>query len=598
MRVGEHRELLVARTRRLSRALVGALGLLAGAYFVIQVIHGPDYRERAENNRLRRLTLEAPRGVIEDRSGRVLVENLPAYGLELDRGRARDLGASLRFAAEVLAVPVAELEQVLERYRKVGLFQPVLLAENLSLHEVARFRVARLEHPEFEIETTQRRFYRLGSHAAHVLGYLGEVTAEELARAPGARRPGDWVGRRGVERAYDARLRGENGERVVVVDSRGLPVEEFGRTLGRPGETLRLTLDAALQQEAERRMAEQVGAVVALDPRDGAVRALVSAPAYDPNLFARKLAAADWKALVDDPRHPLQNRAVQSAYSPGSVFKIVMAAAGLAEGVVTAGHREFCGGYDSFYGRRFHCWKKGGHGSVDLATALEVSCDVYFYHLGQRLGIERIARYARAFDFGRPTGIDLGGERSGLVPDDAWSRKARKHPWYPGETISVAIGQGALLTTPIQVATMLAAVANGGQIVTPHLVAGAAPAPKSLGLAPGLLAPVREGLVRVVQGERGTARIARLPGISVAGKTGTVQVVAQEAYVDSSAILPWELRNHAWFASFAPAERPELVVVVFVEHGGKGSAVAAPIAKALFQVYFGLDGESVVTAAS
>lgn len=598
MRVGEHRELLVARARFLSRALVGLLGLLGGAYFLVQVIDGADYRERAENNRLRRLTLEAPRGVIEDRAGRVLVENLPAYSLELDRSRSRDLAASLRFAAGALGVPVAELEAVMAGYRKTGLFQPVLLAENLSLPEVARFLVARLEHPEFEIETSQRRFYRLGAHAAHVLGYLGEVTAEELAKASGVRRAGDWVGRRGVERAYDARLRGENGERVVVVDSRGLPVEEFGRTLGRPGQTLRLTLDAALQQEAERQMATQVGAVVAIDPRDGAVRALVSSPAYDPNLFARKLAAADWKTLVEDPRHPLQNRAIQSAYSPGSVFKIVMGAAGLAEGVVTPGHREFCGGYATFYGRRFHCWKKGGHGSVDLPTALEVSCDVYFYHLGQRLGIERIARYARAFDFGRATGIDLGGERSGLVPDDAWSRRARRHPWYPGETISVAIGQGALLTTPVQVAAMLAAVANGGQIVTPHLVAGAAPPPRPLGLPPGLLGPVREGLVRVVHGERGTARIARLPGITTAGKTGTVQVVAQEAYVDSSLVLPWELRNHAWFASYAPAERPELVVVVFVEHGGKGSAVAAPIAKALFTLYFGLDGESVVTAAS
>jgi penicillin-binding protein 2 len=598
MRVGEHRELLVARARLLARLLVALLAVVGSAYFFVQVMRGADYRERAENNRLRRLTLEAPRGTIEDRGGRVLVENLPAYSLELDRSRSRDLAASVRFAASALGTPVAELEAVLERYRKTGLFQPVLLAENLALPEVARFSVARLEHPEFEIEVTQRRFYRLGTHAAHVLGYLGEVSGEELARAPGARRAGDWVGRRGVERAYDDRLRGENGERVVVVDSRGLPVEEFGRTLGRPGQTLRLTLDAALQQEAERLMAEQVGAVVALDPRDGAVRALVSSPAYDPNLFARKLAAADWRALIENPRHPLQNRAIQSAYSPGSVFKIVVAAAGLAERIVTPASREFCGGHSTFYGRRFHCWKKGGHGSVDLSTALEVSCDVFFYHLGQKLGIERIARYARAFDFGAPTGIDLAGERSGLVPDDAWSRRARRHPWYPGETISVAIGQGALLTTPVQVAAMLAAVANGGQIVTPHLVVGAAAAPRPLGLAPGLLAPVREGLVRVVHGERGTARGARLPGITVAGKTGTVQVVAQEAYVDSSAILPWELRNHAWFTAYAPAERPELVVVVFVEHGGRGSAVAAPIAKALLSLYFGIDAAPVVTAAS
>ena len=595
MRIGEHREVLVARAQWLARATVGLLALVGFVYFFVQVLNGARYRELAENNRLRRLKLEAPRGVIEDRHGRILVENLPAYSLELDRARSRDLGESLRFATEVLGVPRDELSGVLERSRRSGDFRPVLLAENLSLPEVARFRVARLEHPEFEIEVTQRRFYRLGEHAAHVLGYLGEVSRDELAADPGALHAGDWVGRRGVERAYDRRLRGEDGERVVVVDSRGLPVEEFGRRLGRPGQGLRLTLDAGLQQEAERLLAGQVGAIVALDPRDGALRALVSAPAYDPNLFARKLAADDWRALVGDARHPLQNRAVQSAYSPGSVFKIVMATAALAEGVVTPSRREFCPGFAAHYGRRFHCWKRGGHGSVDLEAAIEGSCDVFFYAVGRELGIERIARYARLFDFGRPTGVDLGGERAGLVPDNEWSRRRRGHPWYPGETISVAIGQGALLVTPIQVATMVAAVANGGFLVTPHVVADSAPAPRPLGLAPELLAPVRNGLERVVNGARGTARGARVPGLTVAGKTGTVQVVSQEAYADTSD-APWHLRNHAWFAAYAPAERPELVVVVFVEHGGKGSGVAAPIAKALYAYLFGPDRAPVAAA--
>jgi len=585
LKLGEHRETLVERTRWLTRSLLVALGALAVAYFIVQGIHGAGYRELAENNRLRRLTLEAPRGVIEDRNGRVLVENLPSYSLELDRSRSRDLAASLGFAARLLGVPMGELQTVMSRYRRTGFFQPVLLAENLSLPQVARFRVARLEHPEFEVEVTQRRFYRLGQHAAHVLGYLGEASADDLEHAAGGLKPGDWIGRRGVERAYDRQLRGEDGERVVVVDSRGLPVEEYGRRLGRPGEGLRLTLDAGLQQEAERLMADKVGAVVALDPRDGAVRALVSAPAYDPNLFARRLAVEDWRTLIGDPRHPLQNRALQSAYSPGSVFKIVMAAAGLAEHVISPSDRVYCPGHATYYGRRFHCWKKSGHGSVDLEAAIEGSCDVYFYALGQKLGIERIARYAREFDFGRPTGIELGGERAGLVPDEAWSQKARRHPWYAGETISVAIGQGALLTTPIQIATMLAALANGGQLVTPHLVAGGGAPARPLGLPSALFAPIRDGLVRVVNADHGTARSARVPGVVVAGKTGTVQVVSQEAYSDSSK-LPWELRNHAWFASYAPAERPELVVVVFVEHGGKGSSAAAPIARELYAHYF------------
>jgi len=585
VKVGEHRETLVGRARWLTRSLLVLIGLIGAAYFVVQVLNGAAYRELAENNRLRRLTLEAPRGVIEDRHGRVLVENLPSYSLELDRSRSPDLAASLSFAARQLSVPLAELQAVMTRYRKVGLFQPVLLAENLSLPEVARFRVARLEHPEFEVEVTQRRFYRLGSDAAHLLGYLGEASPEELAAASGALKPGDWVGRRGIERAYDARLRGEDGERVVVVDSRGLPVEEYGRRLGRPGQGLRLTLDAALQQEAERLMADKVGAVVALDPRDGSVRALVSSPAYDPNLFARRLAIEDWRALVGDPRHPLQNRALQSAYSPGSVFKIVMAAAGLAEHVVSPDDRVYCPGHATYYGRRFHCWKQGGHGSVDLRAAIEGSCDVYFYALGQKLGIERIARYAREFDLGRATGIELGGERPGLVPDEAWSQKVRHHPWYAGETISVAIGQGALLTTPIQIATMVAAVANGGQLVTPHLVEGGGAPPRSLGIPQALFAPIRDGMVRVVNADHGTGRAARVPGLLVAGKTGTVQVVSQEAYADTSQV-PWEKRNHAWFASYAPADRPELVVVVFVEHGGKGSSAAAPIARELYANFF------------
>ena len=586
MKVGEHREILVGRARLLAGSLGVALAALGGAFFFVQVVQGSYFRELAENNRLRRLAIEAPRGTIVDRTGRVMVEDLPSYSLTLDRTRAHDVAGSLRFAAQVLGRPIGELEKVMARYKRTGLFQPVLLAEDLSLPEVARLRVARLEHPEFEVEVAERRFYRLGEHASHVLGYLSEVSSAELERAGTPYRPGDWIGRRGVERAYDRTLRGETGERVVVVDSRGLPVEEFGRTMGQPGQSLKLTIDADLQQEAERQLADKVGAIVALDPRDGAIRALVSSPAYDPNLFTRKLAVDDWKALIDDPHHPLQNRALQSAYSPGSVFKIVVAAAALAEGIITPAHTEYCPGAATFYGRRFHCWKKGGHGTVDLEGALQHSCDVYFYNLGQMLGIDRIAKYARMFDFGRPTGIELDGERSGLVPDSEWSEKVRHHKWYAGETISVAIGQGSLLTTPIQIATMMAAIANGGHLVTPHLVESDTPPPtRQLPLSPMVLAPIQRGLWKVVNDPGGTAGAARLPDVEVAGKTGTVQVASQEAYSDAN-LLPWELRNHAWFASYAPASHPELVVVIFVEHGGQGSRAAAPLARALHARFF------------
>ena len=589
MKIGEHKEALQGRVRVLARIAEVALVALAGAFFFVQVVQGGRYRELAENNRLRRLSVEAPRGAIVDVHGRVLVENLPSFNLLLDRSRARDVAASVGFAAGVLGRPRAELDTVMARYKSVPAFQPVLLAESLSFPEVARFRVVELEHPEFDVEVTHRRVYRLGSQAAHVLGYLGEARPEELTHPDAGLVAGDWVGRRGLERAYDDRLRGHDGERIVVVDSRGQTVEDYGREMGRAGHQLRLTLDADLQQEAERLMEGKVGAVVALDPRDGAVRALVSAPAYDPNVFARRLGVEEWREIADDPRHPLQNRALQSAFSPGSVFKMIVATAGLAEGVVTPEDSVYCNGSAEFYGRRFHCWRRGGHGRVALEQALQVSCDVYFYTLGQKLGIDRIARWARRFGMGEPTGIDLEGERTGLVPDDAWSRAVRHHPWYPGETISVAIGQGALLTTPLQVAVFVAAVANGGRLVTPHVVADAhVPPPRPIGIPPQDLAVVQRGLWRVVNADGGTGAAARVPGLDVAGKTGTVQVVSHEAWQDTGD-APWELRNHAWFASYAPADHPELVVVVFIEHGGQGSRAAAPLARALHAFYFRTD---------
>jgi penicillin-binding protein 2 len=588
MRIGEHKEELRTRVRVLSGVVGVLLAAVAGAFWFVQVVKGSYYRDLGENNRLRRLAVKAPRGLILDRNGRVLVENLPSYNLMLDRSRSADLAASLQFAAPILARPLPELEALLERYRGLPAFQPVLLGEGLPIDQVARFRVEELEHPEFVVEVGHRRLYRMGSQGAHVLGYLGEASVEELENAALHLKSGDWVGRRGVEKRYDEALRGDDGEQVVVVDSRGQPVEELGRQVGRPGGKLTLTLDSELQQEAETLLAGQVGAIVALDPRDGEILALVSSPAYDPNLFTRRLAADDWNRLIDDPFKPLQNRALQSAYPPGSVFKVVVAAAGLAEHAIDLDDGVFCNGAKSFYKRPFHCWKAGGHGWVTLETALKYSCDIYFYELGQKLGIERIARYARMFDLGQPTGIDLDGERRGLVPDPVWSEAARKRPWYAGETISVAIGQGALLATPLQMATVIAAFANGGKLVTPHLVrdpAHPAPAPRPLDLPPAVLDPIRRGMWRVVN-DQGTGASARVAGVEIAGKTGTSQVVAHAAHEDSST-RPWEERNHAWFASFAPYSNPEIVIVVFVEHGGQGSRAAAPIAKALYEKQFG-----------
>ncbi|MEZ5312898.1 MAG: penicillin-binding protein 2 [Thermoanaerobaculia bacterium] len=584
-RIGEHKEALVGRVRVVSGVVGVLIAALAGAFWFVQIVKGSHYRDLAENNRLRRMAVKAPRGTIVDRNGRVLVENLPSYNLLLDRSRAANVAESLRFASPILGRPLPALEELLQRYRSLPKFQPVLLGEGLSLEQVARVEVEELSHPEFLVEVSHRRLYRLGFHAAHVLGYLGEARPDEVADPKEHLVVGDWVGRRGIERSYDGRLRGEDGEQVVVVDSRGQPVEELGREMGRPGELVRLTLDAELQQESERQLEGKVGAIVALDPRNGEIRALVSSPSFDPNLFARRLAVDDWKALIDDPFRPLQNRALQSAYPPGSTFKVIVAAAGLAEGVIDTRDSVYCAGVKTYYKRPTHCWKAGGHGHMTLESALKNSCDIFFYDLGQKLGIERIARYARMFDLGQATGIDLDGERSGLVPDPEWSLRARRRAWYPGETISASIGQGALLTTPIQLATVFAAFANGGRLVTPHLVEGADAPSHPLPLPATVLDPIRRGLWKVVN-DKGTGQAAYVAGAEIAGKTGTTQVVTHTAFEDSS-LRPWEERNHAWFASYAPFSNPTIVIVVFIEHGGQGSRAAAPVAKALYEKFFG-----------
>lgn len=585
MQVGEHREDLVWRVRLLARLAIGALALVASFFWFVQIVRGSYYSEQAENNRLRKLPIKAPRGLIFDREGRLLVENIPSYNLLLDRSRTASVDGSLAFAASVLATPLSDLRATLGRYKTAASYAPVLLAENLTLAQVARFGVVGLEHPEFEVEVGHLRLYRHSDQTAHVLGYLGEASEKEAQSAGPSLLPGEMLGKRGVEARYDGDLRGKNGARVVVVDSRGRLLEEKSTQSAQPGRSVNLTLDLELQQTAERAMGDRVGAVVAMDPNNGEILALVSAPSYDPNLFARRLQVDDWQRILNAPNNPLQNRALQNTYSPGSVFKVIVAIAGLSEHVIAPDDSVLCGGVANFYNHPFRCWRKEGHGRVNLRDALRGSCDIYFYQLGQRLGIERIAHYARLFGFSVPTGIDIGGEKQGLVPDPRWSLKARGTPWYPGETISVAIGQGPLLVTPVQMAAMMAAVANGGLRVTPHVTRDAAPPPpQPLPVESAALRTIRDDLWAVVN-DGGTGKEAKVPGVDVAGKTSTVQVIGQKSWVDSLT-LPFEQRDHAWFASFAPAYAPKLVVVVFVEHGGKGSQVAAPVARALYETYF------------
>jgi penicillin-binding protein 2 len=588
--VREHREDLVTRIRVMVRVVSILLAAIAAGFWSVQIIQGDYYRELAENNRLRKLPVKAPRGLIYDRHGRLLVENMPSYNLMFDRSRTVDARRSLGFAARMLGRPLPELQALMRGYQATPEFKPVLLAENLTLSQVAHFGVQGLEYPEFEVEVHHLRLYRHREQMAHVIGYLAEATQEEIEASEGLYSPGDLVGKKGIEQIYDRDLRGEDGERVVVVDSRGELLEEYGRKPAVPGKNLTLSIDLELQQEAARWLdgPEKVGAVVAMDPRNGELLALVSAPSFNPNLFARRLQKGEWQALLEAPHNPLQDRALQNTHSPGSVFKIVMATAALTEGVANEQTRVFCGGAGVFYGRRFRCWRAGGHGSVDVRGALKHSCDVWFYTMGQKLGIERIARYARLFGIGSPTGIELQGEKKGLVPDEAWSQKVRGHKWYPGETISVSIGQGPVLMTPLQMAEMMAIVANGGRRVVPHLIKDGPVRTESVPLDPKALQAVREGLWKVVNEPGGTALRSKVEGIDMAGKTGTVQVIAQSSRTDARS-LPFKYRDHAWFASFAPLNDPRLVVVVFAEHGGSGSRMAAPIAQALNAKYFKVD---------
>ncbi len=592
LKIRQHRSALVSRVAGLNGAAQVALLLIAAGYWSVQIAEGAYYRELADNNRLRKLTIDAPRGLILDRYHRPLVENIPSYSLLFDRSLANDLPASLEFAAGILERPDSELASTLEEHRRTPSFQPIRIAEGLSLGQLARFEVEHLEHPEFAIEVEHLRLYRQAHQTAHVLGYLGEVTQADLARPSNPYRPGDLIGKKGLEGLYEEYLRGETGERVVVVDSRGQLIKEFKRLAAKSGKTLELTLDLQLQQAAAQLLEDRVGAIVALDPRQGEVLALVSAPSFDPNRFARRLRSDEWRELLDHPHHPLQNRAVQNTYPPGSVFKIVMALAGLDRGLIDAtGTVAYCRGYSKIYNNHYRCWKASGHGTVNLREALKGSCNVYFHQLGQKLGIDQIAPYSRMFGLGRETGIDLSGEKAGLVPDSRWSLEARGAPWYPGETISVATGQGPILVSPLQVAVLMAAVANGGHLVRPHLVRTENDSPAAsdrLPLAAEHLDLVRDALRDVVNESGGTGHAAALAGFDVAGKTGTAQVIAQERRVDNEQLAP-ENRDHAWFASFAPAGDPRLVVVVFVENGGAGSRAAAPLARTLYEQFFAAD---------
>ena len=572
--------------RVLAMTLIVAAGFvcLVGQLWYLQVLEGARFREMSEKNRIRVRPVAAPRGILYDRHGLALVDNRPAFTVSLIPRDMEDRNSVLARLSILLKVPIAELQEMLARVPEDSL-RPVRVRRDLSLEDVARVEEWKIELPGVVVEVEPQRVYPTTTFAAHLLGYVREVSEEQMKQ--GRYRRGDMIGQVGLERLLDEYLRGRDGGERIEVDALGRPVQVMQREEPRPGAQVVTTVDRRIQEAAERAMAGRAGSVVVMDPRSGDILAMTSSPAFGLDRLAGSLDREAWLTLVKDPAHPLLNRALQSQYAPGSLFKIVVAAAGLQEGSLTPMDRTYCNGEFRLGAWTFKDWLAGGHGHVDLRSALVRSCNVFFYQAGLKVGPEAVARYARAFGLGAPSGIELGGEKPGFVPSPAL-RRSQGRPWHGGDTVNMSIGQGQVLVTPLQVARMMAAVANGGILWKPRLIQRVERADGTLAysessrmtgqvdLSPLVWAFLRDALRGVVS--EGTGRGARLPGIEVAGKTGTAQTIAKS---DSA-----RGQDHAWFASFAPADDPQVVVVVLVERGGKGGQVAAPIAREIYQAIF------------
>jgi len=567
------------------------LWLLTG-FWQLQVQNPEVYEERATLNSVKALPIPAPRGRILDRDGRVLVDNIQTFRLMLSRDAVRAESAPL--IAEGLDIPYEEL---VDRLGTVGIqpgpdYQQVVLKDGLLLSEVAFFEAHRGELPELELIRSPRRRYPLNGMAAHMLGYVGQISKAQLNLEEFVlHKSGAEIGKAGIERRYNDFLVGKDGRRLVLVDSRSRRVRDLNREEAEPGQTLRLTVDLDLQVVADLAMGDRRGAVVALDPRNGEILAMVSKPEFDANAFVGGVSEAAWRNVARDPDKPMLNRATQAQLAPGSIFKPFVALAGLMEGVVDKDFQVLCTGGASFYGRYFRCHRAGGHGWVNMEEAIRVSCDVYFYNLGKELGIDRIAKYAELAGFGSRTDIDLPAEAEGIVPSSRWKIRFFRDKWYAGETISVAIGQGALTITPLQAAHAIGGLAMGGVWHRPRLIADSEaakilpnyspPEPRRAEITEEQLEPIVRGMWRVVN-DGGTGGRAMIPGRSVCGKTGSAQRISLTLAFEND---DPRLLDDGWFIAFAPCEAPEIVVSVLLENGEHGSW-AAPIARDVIKAYF------------
>jgi penicillin-binding protein 2 len=568
--------------------------VLAYGLWRLQVVQSEFYAALAEKNKTREVPILAPRGKILDREGRTIVDNYPSFTALLLRDSTRDLSGDADLIAQGLHLDPKEVRDRLKKFAGTAQYQPIYLKEDITPDELAFIESHRNELPELDTIMAHRRLYPKNGFMAHLVGYVGEVSEQMLNQARWELyNPGDVVGRSGVELEYNPILMGKNGSRQVLVNSKGKEVGELDQKPAVPGKQLKLTIDIDLQIAAEQALNGRNGAIVAMDPRTGEILAMVSRPTYDPNHFAVRISNDEWMKLVNDADHPLLNKAIQAQLAPGSVFKIIMATAGLQEGIAQ-NMKVNCSGGASFYGRYFKCWvvaEHRTHGITDLSKAIYQSCDVFFYTLAEKLGIERIAKYAMAFGLGQKTGVDLPQEVSGIMPSEEWKIRNFKQKWYAGETISVGIGQGAVAATPIQLARAIGAIASGGRMVRPHvtdprdLPPGIVPASNvpdeiRIPIDPGNWETITDAMAGVVN-PGGTAALSHLQGIDFAGKTGSAQTISNTLKAKMGAAGKANFKDNGWFAGVEPRRNPEIVVCALLEEGEHGYLAARTAAQVI-----------------
>ena len=564
-------------------------------FWKIQVLDHKKYWEKSEANRMREIVLPSQRGLIKDRGETILADNKASFKVSIIRENCEDYDKSCRKISRLLKIEEDVLKERIKRYESFPVFKPIVIKENLSFEEVAVIEARKLEFPELFLQAEPKRFYPFGNLAAHALGYIQELSGEEIKNGLyQQRRLGDLIGKTGVEKVYEATLVGTDGEALEIVDSMGRSKGEIAKREPEKGQNIILTLDYALQEKAEELLEGREGAVVMMDPQTGEILALASYPTFDPNKFIDRFTPEEWLDLINSSEFPLENRAIRGQYAPGSIFKLVIDLGALELGIVDEETTFTCKGEIEIYNEPFTCWVEKGHGEMNLIQGIRNSCNIYHYQVGKKMGINEISRYAKMLGFGAKTGIDLPGEKTGLVPDPQWKREVRKERWQPGETISVAIGQGPLMVTPLQVALYTSIIANRGRKVTPHLLNSQSLAGKrvfsekdAVDIELSTFETVIQGMWEVVN-KGGTGWAANVKGFDICGKTGSTQLISTEKDKEKKVEEEEEeeeTKTHSWFTGFAPRDNPKIVVTVIIEYGGMGGATAAPLARKLFNSY-------------